>query len=363
MKLKIFFHLLLQTVVLFASANTVFADNVSVTGSIKHTLKHSNSDSSIGSKTATDKVIQLLHVQLSDAEKELLKSRVKEVTDHTRNFSLQTSSAEHSELPNHVQLDMNKVPVLDQGIHGTCVTFAVTGALDAVIGKGDYVSQLCHLQLGTYLEKNGFGHSGWNGSYAINVINQIELFGIINIADQRKQGCGGMKSYPTNSMPKSFMEPEQFSARSELVFGKVVNWSDVYQRSDAIKTLSEVKESLNSGDRLVFAVLLPRVDLGTAGAVGKYKTWFYKDTWLLTPEILKGVDSIEAAHEMIITGYDDEAEAVDNNGKKHKGLLKLRNSWGTSIGDDGEFYMSYDYFKLLSFDVKRISPYTLLQIA
>ena len=92
---------------------------------------------------------------------------------------------------------MNKVPVLDQGIHGTCVTFAVTGAIDAVIGKGDYVSQLCNLQLGSYLEKHGYGMSGWNGSHAIYVINQIEQFGIINMEKQKKLGCGGMKSYPT----------------------------------------------------------------------------------------------------------------------------------------------------------------------
>lgn len=92
------------------------------------------------------------------------------------------------------------------------------------------------------------------------------------------------------------------------------------------------------------------------GAVGKHNTWIYKDTWLLTPEILNGLENTKSVHEMIIAGYDDNAVGVDDRGINHKGLLILRNSWGTSVGDWGEFYMSYDYFKLLAFDVTRFSP-------
>jgi C1A family cysteine protease len=226
------------------------------------------------------------------------------------------------------------------------------------MSKNDYISQLCSLQLGSYLEKHGYGISGWDGSYAISVINQIEQFGVVNKKKQKSVGCGGLTQYPTNSShnPNSFMEPEQYRAISESVFGKVVNWSDVFQKNDPVKTLDEVKQALNSGDRLVFAVLLPRTDLGLVGAVGKHNTWIYKDSWVLTPEILKGIDNVEAAHEMIITGYDDNAVAVDNKRLKHKGLLTLRNSWGSSVGDYGEFYMSYDYFKLLAYDVQRFSP-------
>lgn len=358
MNLKKITKLLIQVLIFTAGMDSVFADDVAVIGSIQHSLKSPSRESSTRHQTIQNaKVIQLLRIQVSDEAKELLAARAKDATKHIRQFSVNSTRSESSTLPNQVQINMNKVPVLDQGIHGTCVTFAVTGALDAVIGKGDYVSQLCNLQLGSYLEQHGYGLSGWEGSYAINVINQIEQFGIINIEKQKKLGCGGMNYYPTTSYrnPKTFMEPEQYRSRSELIFGTVVNWSDVFQKTDPTKTLNEVKESLHSGDRLVFAVLLPRIDLGTAGAVGKYKTWISKDTWVLTPQILNGINNIEAAHEMIITGYNDDAVAVDNNGQKHKGLLTLRNSWGSSFGDDGEFYMSYDYFKLLSYDLTRFS--------
>ena len=57
---------------------------------------------------------------------------------------------------------------------------------------------------------------------------------------------------------------------------------------------------------------------------------------------------------MIIVGYDDDAVAVDQQGRKYQGLFTLRNSWGQSIGDKGNFYMSYDYFKTLADEVQRI---------
>lgn len=336
--------------------NAVFAEDVEIVGSLQQSLKESNTLSARSDKSS-DKVIQLLKVKLSEEERTLLAQKVKQTQASSKTISVQNVNANQEDLPQSVQLGMNKVPVLDQGMHGSCVTFAVTGAIDALLAKGDYISQLCQLQLGSYLEKNGHGPSGWNGSYPINVINQIEQYGIINTKNQKSKGCGGLTRYPTRQThdANSFMEPEQFATMSEFLFGTQVNWFDVYEKSSSEKTLDEVKEALHSGDRLAFAVLLPRIDLGVVGAVGKYKTWFDKDSWVLTPEIIDGLKTVEAAHEMIITGYDDNAVATDNMGKKHKGLLKLRNSWGNAVGNNGEFYMSYDYFKLLSYDVKRFS--------
>jgi C1A family cysteine protease len=361
MKLKKTTTLLMQVLVLTTvMLNCIYANTI--IGTLKHTLKPYAEDAS--SKTPklsaknNEKVIQLLHVQLSDEEKEFLTNRAKNALEHTHQFAVTAQKSKILGMSTQVQLDMNNVPVLDQGIHGTCVTFAVTGAIDAVIKQGDYISQLCNLQLGSYLENHGYSLSGWDGSNASIVIDQIEQYGIVNKQKQRAIGCGGLKNYPTYSEhdPHSFIEPEQYHALSEPVFGKVINWSDIFQENDAVKTLNEVKEALLAGDRLVFGVLIPRTDLGTVGAVGKHKTWIYQDTWLLTPEILDDIDNVEAGHEMIITGYDDDALAVDNHGKKHKGLLTLRNSWGASVGNYGEFYMSYDYFKLLASEVTRLTP-------
>lgn len=332
----------------------VFAADVTVVGTIEQRIKQS----SPGYSAANEKIIRLLRIELSDEAKKRLQIAAQYALAHTHQFAPTSSNSENLGLPKKVNLGMHKVPVLDQGMHGTCVTFAVTGAIDAIIGKGDYVSQLCNLQLGNYLEQHGYGWSGWDGSNDYHVIDQIVEFGIVNKKKQHASGCGGFKHYPTYywKTPKSSITPEKYHPMSEMIFGKVVNWSNVYDYRDPVKTLDNVKQALNAKNRVVFGIMLPRPDLGCAGAVGKYKTWIFKDTWVLTPDILKDVGKVKSGHEMIIIGYDDNAVAVDNKGKKHKGLLLLRNSWGRLVGDYGTFYMSYDYFKLLADSVKQLSP-------
>jgi hypothetical protein len=349
--------LMLATILALSMTGTVFSGDVTVVGSIKQTLKQSNTNSSaqygVINKDANEKVVQLLRVELSDEAKSNLINQ-SQVLAHPKT----TLKVDASAFPASVQLGMGNVPVLDQGIHGTCVTFAVTGVLDAALAKGDYISQVCHLQLGNYLEKLGYGYSGWDGSNADQVLSQIQQYGIVNKTKQRAVGCGGYKQYPAY-LPHNTtlaMEPAQYIALRELIYGNQVNWFNVLQENNPELTLNGVKQALNAGERLVFGVLLPRTELGLAGALAKHKAINLPDTWVITPEIINGLESIEAAHEMIITGYDDKAVAIDNKGKKHQGLLKIRNSWGRFAGDAGEFYMSYDYFKLLVMEVSRISP-------
>lgn len=338
--------------------NGVFAaEGITIVGSIKHTLHPISADRALSHGVDNKKTIQLLEIKLSDDAKNRLKSFAQDALLHRNQFSPNPSNSENLSLPSKVQLGMRNVPVLDQGAHGTCVTFAVTGAIDAVIGKGDYISQLCSLQLGNYLADHGYGSkSGWNGSNLNTIVNRIQQYGVVNKKKQHASGCGGLKHYPTYSSktPKTFITPEKYYSMSELVFGKIVNWSNVYD-NDPNQTLNNVKQALQAKNRLVFAIMFPRPNLGCAGAVGKHKTWIFKDTWVLTPEILKDIDKVHSGHDMIITGYDDNAVAVDNKGKKHKGLLILRNSWGRLVGDYGTFYMSYDYFKLLAYNVKQFS--------
>ena len=51
---------------------------------------------------------------------------------------------------------------------------------------------------------------------------------------------------------------------------------------------------------------------------------------------------------------NDDAEAIDQQGKIHKGLFTLRNSWGSHAGDEGNYYVSYDYFKSWAFDLTKV---------
>ncbi len=336
------------------SAN-LFAQDVKVVGTIEHTIKIPQNQS-LNAKSATQN-IKLLKIQLTDSA---LLALTKRTTAAINKASVQSTPAN---LPHQLDLGMNEVPVLNQGSFGSCVTFANTAAVDAALNKGDYISQVCQLQLGLYLEKNGYTPSGWNGSYGRLVLNQMDTFGIVSKEKQKTQGCGGLTEYPTNEMPtqETAMSPEQFHQLSENLGDKTVTWSpilDVFNalldRTNTDKTINDIKVALNEKDRVTFGVLLLDFDLGMAGAVGTHNANF--DTWVLTPEIARDIylRPLFGGHEMIITGYDDDAIATDDQGRQHKGLFTLRNSWGEQVGDKGNFYMSYDYFKVLVIEAQRI---------
>ncbi|STX51226.1 cysteine protease, papain C1 family [Legionella busanensis] len=339
----------------FLISNQLAAQGIEVAGTVTHTIVNNNTSNQL-TKTEPSKEIRLLKIKLSNKEKELLNLRVKNLKE-LNNYNIKSKG------PLQIQLGMNNVPVLDQGRHGTCVTFAVTAAMNAALNQGDYISQLCQLQLGNYLAENGYNFSGWDGSLGRTVINQMETFGIVNKEQEANVGCGGLNKYPHGGDdPTTAMSPEEFHRISEPLNPERVQSFpilDPYQafneRVDINKTLTEVKKALLAGDRVTFAVLLVDYDLGTVGAVGSKNT--LNDTWVLTPVIARDVwlkSEFVAGHEMVITGFDDNAVAKDDEGNKHKGLLTLRNSWGKNLGDKGDFYMSYDYFKVLAFEAQRI---------
>jgi C1A family cysteine protease len=321
--------------------------------------------SSYGDTVKDDSVdtkdIKLLEIQLSAKAKSLINQRLRDFSAH--NNSLQASSNVLGDLPRSVTLNMNNVPVLDQKSFGTCVTFATTAALDALIGKGDYISQVCNLQLSSYLANHSFINKNyWNGAAIADVLDEIAQYGVVNITKQKSYGCGSLYFYPYFYYPtNSEMSAEDFAKHSEAVLGKYASWSDINVGRRSDKFLLETKNVLAQGDRLVMGFLIPDANLGSAGATAKYKTWLVNDAWVLSSDIIAVYkDKLNSGsrfegHAIVITGYDDDAVVYDNSGKKHKGIFKLRNSWGNLVGNWGEFYMSYDYFTLFAHDVKRIS--------
>lgn len=338
-----------------ALSSNLFAQDLKIVGTIDQTLQAPQKNTIQGKLKKQN--IKLLKMQLSKNAIETLNKR------NTATINKTNTLKTPSHLPSKIELGMNNVPVLNQGSFGSCVTFATTAAVDAALNKGDYISQLCQLQLGLHLEQNGYAPSGWDGSFGRIVLSQMENFGIVSKEKQRSMGCGGLTEYPTTEQPTadSAMSLDQFHQMSEDLNEKTVIFSpilDVYQamleRTDTNKTINDIKAALKEQDRVTFAVLLLDFDLGTMGAVGTHSA--NNDTWVLTPEIARDIylRPLFGGHEMVITGYDDDAIATDDQGRQHKGLFTLRNSWGEEYGDKGNFYMSYDYFKVLVVEAQRI---------
>ncbi|MDP3559946.1 MAG: C1 family peptidase [Legionellaceae bacterium] len=341
-------------------ATPVWADaTVRITGAILEKVPTQSSGLSVRkSGTPPMKTIALLRLQLNEQARKGIQHRAQAL--QTPQESSEDSS---SPLPRVVRLGMNGVPVLDQGAHGTCVTFASTAALDAIIGQGDYVSQLCPLALGQYLENQSYLPSGWDGSWAPYVLQRLIEFGVVSHESEKTTGCGGYYTYPTGMVETlpSLNNIDEYHAMSQPA-DQWMEWTTLLSPIEAlndqvntVQVLRKVKASLAAGDRVTYGVILQDFDAGVGGAIGSHRV--NNDTWVLTPQILRDTifrPDYSAGHEMVITGYNDNAVAVDSEGHKHKGLLIVRNSWGDNIGNHGNFYMSYDYFQLLVLEAHRI---------
>lgn len=353
--------LVLATSLAALLSTNLYAKDVSIVGTIPTIVEtNSHSITSFASKHTQPNVVLLQKIQLSPSAKKAFAQRVTQIKQ-TKNKV--TFNQNDTALPDSLDLGMNDTPVLNQGAHGSCVTFANAGAIDALIGEGDYVSELCSLTLGNYLEQEDSNYpSGWNGSYGPIVLEQFFEYGIVSMDQQKSEGCGGLTSYPVwNPYEEgSTTSPEDYAKMSESLSDRF-EWKALFSQDLAFisgkynpnKVVKDVKKALNNGNRVTFGVLLD-VAYGSNGAVGKHHV--RNDTWMLTPAIEKDAknDNIDAGHEMVIIGYDDNEVVSDNNGHENKGLFILRNSWGKSAGDQGNYYMTYDHFKLMVMETQVI---------
>lgn len=336
-------------VALTLMAAYTFAAPVEITGAEPVELHLNDAPRGIDGNEAT-KTVSVMKLRISPDAQSALINRLKP-SDKRAFLEDGDSNETGAALSNKVTLGMGRVPVLDQGQHGTCVTFAATGALDAAFDKaeGDYISQLCNLTLGNYLEQHTSQPSGWDGSFGNLVLNQVSQFGVINKVKQHQNGCGGLKDYPRNNpyAHGDAMSPQVFAKFSETMpagvyWQSVFTWDEAFDpKFNTAKALQDVKARLSEGHRVIFGTLLD-VSVGQVGAVGThhkpYDSWIVNDT--IREHLRRGM--IRAGHEMILTGYDDNL-VIDGQ----KGAFILRNSWGRFAGDGGTYYMSYDYFKLM----------------
>src|SRR4029078_10172789 len=194
---------------------------------------------------------------------------------------------------------MENVPVLHQGDQGTCVTFAVTGAIDALLKKGDYISQLCNLSLGAYLESIDEEEeypSGWEGSDGETVLGQIQKYGIMTIDTQKSQGCGSERktfTYPIHldGDKGAPMTPADFARFAEPMNHQIY-WKSLLHINNAFSkkaheenVVMNVKQALTNGHRVIIdnALDITGELFQYLGAMGKSHT--EHDTWIVTEQV------------------------------------------------------------------------------
>lgn len=325
---------------LFLCSQLVSAQDLKVLGTRQLSLPYVGPNGQEESKTIT-----LPEYQLTDQEKQnVLKHR--RLSSSVTDKKMQATS---SKLPQKIQLDMAGLPVFDQGLNPYCVVFSSVAAMDIVLNKGDYISPSCLIHLGQYMKNTPNGQDIHRTDILLNLIKN---YGIISKAKQKEVGCAGDYDYNPKHKIEGGMTPEEFLSKSEVLYNKQVSWrylfdgllSSVFNSNGRIL---RIKEALNSGQRVILEYLLVP-DLGVAGAIGKHHN--AQDTWIYSDDIFEQLFTSDTflGHAVVITGYDDNASAVDPSGKIHRGLFTLRSSWGDRVGDAGDFYMTYEYLTNLS---------------
>lgn len=314
------------------------------------------------------RTVAALPVRLSPAVVEMQRMRSLQLKKATRNPVADN-------LPSVVNLGMNGVPVLNQGPYGTCVTFTVTAAFDAAINKGDYISQLCLLQLSRSVTQNSYWHSLWEGSSTRTLLAYLSQYGIITMADQKKGYCNNVKSYPLGfdeRYLKHKMSPSAYHAHSENIYKDyriepqvLFIFAHVYSNdgdasriltlgnnSDGWVTPAEsfaaIRKSLAEGNRVILEFLF-KGDLLRGGIINTDN-----DTWFASNELKTAFNTQHFLtdsqdwyyHQVVIYGYDDHITARNTKGESQTGVFYVRNSWG----EEELEYMTYDFFKLMSLE-------------
>lgn len=270
---------------------------------------------------------------------------------HARLKSLQHSnlSSANDGLAAAKQLGMNNVPVLNQGDTYFDSAYASTATIDALLSRGDFISQLCLIQLGNYMDPSNKGF----GFTLHHSLSRLENYGYIMKVHQKGAGCEDPNT--------PFINYESYNRLSRNTVAESIMWfpllnvhKSVSERVNTEKTLIEIKKAINQEQRVTMGFLAFYKDGNTLGAMGSYHE--KNDTWILNASMKRDLYNFPSLyyHSIVITGYDNDAISVDDTGEKHKGLLKLRGSWGSEAGDQGDFYMSYDYFRVLVIEAQQI---------
>jgi len=308
--------------------------------------------------------VPILSVKLTEILAAMQHARSKQLYDGARGVAA-------GQLPSRVDLGMNGVPRFNQGHNGTCVTFAITAAIDASLGKGDYVSQLCLLQLSSHLSANSYWYTGWNGSDGHQTLSHIAEYGLITKEDQKKGACNKVYEYPLNEagaqaqLQLNSTEYHRYShnvfaeagIQPQLLFKIIHNKPDSFvtlgNNSDGwvspTESLEKMRKSLAEGNRVALGYLLNTKHIYDGRNKSNFDTWFaskeLKDAFN-TQHIVTAADLEDwGQHYVVVYGYDDNITVTNKAGEKQKGVFYIRNSWDN--GKDIE-YMSYDYFKLMA---------------
>jgi len=239
-----------------------------------------------------------------------------------RNFNLKPHKLEHldlitftsTKLSSSVDLRSKMQPIQDQGDMGSCTAFATT-ALYGFINPAYKTSQLFLYYNARYLDylQGDNSPSIDDGSTVYQSVLSSKKYGICN---------SSLWPYIDTNLPK---KPSTDCYTNALTH-QTINYKNIKQTTD------DMKACLNSGFPFMFGFLV-------------------YSSFISNSVSNTGIVPIPSRSEKLLGGHAVACVGYNDN------YFICRNSWGTSWGDKGYFYLPYNYLtnKNLSSDLWMIS--------
>lgn len=200
-------------------------------------------------------------------------------------------------------------PIQDQGSTGACMAFAITGAIDLIARQsGNEVAPLSTMQLytDTRIAMGSFHYdSGSIPEYAFNVAKNTG----VAFASSWEYSPENMYNKPTEEV------------HAEAAQNKISGYTEMNKYQAGTFFVYDVKEMLSQGKPVVLGF--------------RVKDFFFNQIGPLESQTNFGTGPQRAGHAVTIVGYDDNIGG---------GSYIVKNSWGTSWGDNGYGTISYKQF-------------------